>query len=336
MEKQWISVALISSTLLLSGCDFFKQKKPEPVVEEVTSWSCSDQANLDQLQKIVKADYVKLLDRRLRENSYYVADQALLTTINNSLKFEIKNIRTTTQDPATATQLQCESQLLVVFPKGLLQRAENAFVEQRKDCEECENGTLRDYIESESDVRLSDNQLTGSFNYEISKTDKDGVIVNVQNHNAVIEGLATVVETAVQYASYAKENKENQEAYRKNDQANAQQQQLAQKAMNIRHKELLAEKTKQVEQLNQAWDDLSVEQRAELKQAQAEWFEKRDIDCKVLAQKDVYSLADGERETYQKHYSYWDDAMRAQNQQMQYNKCFNQRTEERSAYLTTL
>lgn len=340
MERNWLSVSLLASTLLLSGCDFFKQKKQEPeVAAAATNWSCGDPANVDALQKMIKDDYLKVIDRQLRETKHYAADQALLLTINNNLKFEIKNIRTTTEDAANATQLQCESELLVTFPKGLQQRAENAFVEQRRECDECEGGdydTLRDSIESEGDVRLGNNQLSGSFSYEVNKTDKDGVKLEAKTQHDVVRSVAEVVMNAVQYAAYAEENKEIGAASQKYDQASAQQQQLAQKAMDIRNKELLTEKAKQVEQLNQAWDNLSVEQRTQLKQEQANWFEKRDIDCKVISQKGADNIPDRDLETYQQQYRYWSEAMRDQDHQMLYNKCFIQHTEQRSAYLMTL
>ena len=84
------------------------------------------------------------------------------------------------------------------------------------------------------------------------------------------------------------------------------------------------------------WDNFSPEQKTQLQQDQADWFEKRDVDCKVLSQKRVYDIAENERETYQKHYSYWDDALTEQNQEMQYTRCFNQRTTERVVYLNNV
>lgn len=44
-------------------------------------------------------------------------------------------------------------------------------------------------------------------------------------------------------------------------------------------------------------------------------------------------MTDSEKETYQKQSQYWDDALRAQDQQLQYTKCFNQKTNERIVYL---
>ncbi|TCM67064.1 hypothetical protein EC844_110105 [Acinetobacter calcoaceticus] len=341
MQKQFVSIALISTSLLLSGCDYFKSKKEPVETKEVSEWSCSNPANIDQLQKNLKDDYLKLVDRRLRESKYYEADQALLKTINDNLKFEIKNVRTITEDAANTTQLQCDSQLVVHLPKGLQQRAENAYTELGKECEDgCESGgydSIKDYLEDgEYSLKLNNNQLTGQFNYDINKTDKDGYTLSAQHQSDVIEGVSFMVVKAVQFASYVKENKEIQVSDQKNTQEYLEQRQLSQKAMDIRKKELLTEKVKQVEQLNQAWDNLSEELRLEHKQEQADWFVKRDVDCNVLAQKSVGQLSEREVETYQQQYNYWDDAMREQNKQMQYNKCFIQRTSERSDYLNNL
>ena len=68
--------------------------------------------------------------------------------------------------------------------------------------------------------------------------------------------------------------------------------------MDVRKKELDAEKAKQVERLNQAWDQFTPEQKAQLQQDQSDWFEKRDVDCKVLSQKSVYDIAEKDMETY--------------------------------------
>ena len=106
--------------------------------------------------------------------------------------------------------------------------------------------------------------------------------------------------------------------------------------MDVRKKELDAEKAKQVERLNQAWDQFTPEQKAQLQQDQSDWFEKRDVDCKVLSQKSVHDIAEKDMETYQKQARYWNDAMRQQNQDMQYTQCFTKRTVERVVYLNNV
>ena len=106
--------------------------------------------------------------------------------------------------------------------------------------------------------------------------------------------------------------------------------------MDIRNKELDAEKSKQVDRLNLTWDKFSAEQKMQLQQDQSDWFEKRDIDCKVLSQKNVNEIAEKDQETYQKQSNYWDESMRQQDQQIQYTKCFTQKTVERVVYLNNL
>ena len=327
-------ITAVSSTLMLSGCDYFKNKK-EAKNASLSEWSCTNPENLKQIQDYLKNEYLNEVSNRLND-SHYEADQALLQKINNGLKFEIKSVRTVTADPNKTNQLECESQLVVQFPKGLQQRAENAYQEYKQQCEECEEdyGSLRESIESgESKLILNNDQLKGKFNYNVVKTDQDGLSLDVLNQDAVIEGVATVTVKAVQYAAYMEQNKKMNEQAEVSATENAAQTQLAQKAMNIRKKELDEENAKQVERLNQTWDRLNEEQRVQQKQDQADWFEKRDVDCKVISQKSVGDIAESERETYQRQYAYWDDAMQQQNQDMQYTKCFNQRTAERIIYL---
>ncbi|MDN5435060.1 MAG: DUF1311 domain-containing protein, partial [Acinetobacter sp.] len=235
-------------------------------------------------------------------------------------------------------QLECKSQLVVQFPKGLQQRAENSYAEFGQDCEEgCEGDgypSIREYIEAgESKLVLANDQLKGKFNYNVVKTDKDGLTLDVLNQDAVIQGVTFVTVKAVQYAAYMKENKDMREREQVNQIENAEQTALAQKAMDIRKKELDEEKLKQVDRLNQSWDSLSDEQKEQFKQDQTEWFEKRDVDCKVISQKSFGDIPDSEIETYQQQRQYWDDAMSQQNKEMQYTKCFNKRTAERIIYL---
>lgn len=341
MQKKLLCVALFSSSLLMTGCDYFKSKQETAAApEESNAWRCTSPEHIQQLEQSVKNEYLKQVDRRLRETKHYDPDQALLKTINDHLKFELKNIRTVSSDGENSSMLECESDLLLTLPKGLQQRAENAYREHGLDCEECEGGegydTLQDYLEAGIGLKLQNNQLSGGFNYQIIKTDQDGYSLKPDLHTSVLDGVTYMVVKAVQYAAYIKENKDSQEYVEKYDQETEQQRQLSQKAMDIRAKELLAEKATQVERLNQTWDNLSEEQRDQLKQDQASWFEKRDVDCKVISQKQVGQLHDSEREVYQQQYAYWNDAMREQNIQMQYNKCFNQKTTERRVYLNNL
>jgi hypothetical protein len=330
-------ITALTSTLLLSGCDYFKKKKDDNNAA-LAEWSCTNQDNINQIQKYLKDEYLRQVADSIA-NSGYEADQALLQKINNGLKFEVKNVRTLTTDSTNTNQLECESQLLVQFPKGLQQRAENAYAEYGQDCrsEECEGEgyrTLREYIEAgESKLVLGNDQLKGKFNYNVVKTDKDGLTLDVLNQDAVIQGVSFVTVKAVQYAAYIKENKDIRQRQQENQIEDAAQTELAQKAMDIRKKELDEEKLKQVDRLNQTWDSLTEEAKAQLKQDQTEWFEKRDVDCKVISQKSYSELPESEVETYQQQRQYWDDAMTQQNKDMQYTKCFNKRTAERIIYL---
>ena len=211
--KKTIFASLILSSLFLSACNR-TENKTETVAEpqEMSDWSCTAPANVKQIQAHLKAEYLKALDRRLRDSREYEADEKLLTQINNGIRFEIKGISTTTEKPDTAKQLDCESQLVVIFPKGLQKRAENAFL--ARPCEECEDGyqsTLRDVLEEgEYSLNLDNDQLQGAFSYNIIKTDKEGISLNVPNQNGVIDGVVLVTQHAVQFAAYEKENAEIQ------------------------------------------------------------------------------------------------------------------------------
>ncbi len=60
-----------------------------------------------------------------------------------------------------------------------------------------------------------------------------------------------------------------------------------------------------VERLNQTWDNFTEEQKQQLQQDQTDWFEKRDVDCRMsISQKSVYQMTDSEKETYQKQSQY--------------------------------
>lgn len=335
MKKKVLALVLMSSGIMLSGCDYFKNKKDKEEAATATQWSCTHPDNILAIKKQLTEQYLKQVDRDLRESQYYEADQKLLQTINQGLNFDIQDIRTVNEDNADATKLKCEAQLVVSFPKGLQQRAENAYAEHNKDCDECEeNLTLQDYLEAgDAALRLQNNKLLGQLKYDLTKTDKEGYRLHTDPQNEVVDGLSLVVVKAVQFAAYAKENKQYQDSVTQYDTEHLKQQALAQSVMDIRAKELRTEKASQVEFLNETWDSLSEEKRKALKQEQTAWFEKRDVECKVLSQKRVSDLDDHEKETYQKHADYWNDAMHQQNQAMQYDKCFIEKTIERRQYL---
>jgi len=198
MMNKTILCSLIVATTLVSGCDYFKNKKSEPVEEKVetSNWSCTDAKNIGQVEAYLKAEYLKQLDKQLRHSSYE-ADQELLKKITQNVKFKIKNVTTITDDPSTAKNLACSSDLVVQLPKGLQKRAENAYLEA--PCEDCEGEehastlNLRDYLESgESNLTLGDDQLSGAYSYDITKTDKEGLTISAENQNAVIDGIVFV------------------------------------------------------------------------------------------------------------------------------------------------
>ena len=331
--------ATLCSSMLLTGCDFFKGKKDsaeaEQAVPAVNEWDCSNEAKLKEIKTALQQDYLKKLDKALRDSNYYQADKNLTDTITQNIHFEVKNITTVTEQPETAKQLECHSELMVKMPKGLQQRAENAYKTEECDCDRYD--TLNDLLESEAyGLSLQKDQLKGSFNYELIKTDKEGIQLQLPKENKVLDGLVYITEKAVQLAAYEAENRDiadRQDAY---GQQHAEQKELAQKSMDIRQKELNTDQAKLVERLNQTWDNFSSEQKAQLQQDQSDWFEKRDVDCKVLAQTSIYDIAEKDLETYQQHNQYWDDQMKAQNQEMQYTKCFNQKTSERIVYLNNV
>lgn len=341
--KQALVITTFSAAVILTGCD---KSKPEPKsktekVEVVSDWSCTHPENLNQIQTSLKKEYLKQIERSLRQSQYQV-DADILNKINQGLKFEIKNIRTLPLEDESQknTQLSCESQLVISLPKGLQKRAEKAYIEELRHSDE-ESQTLNDYFsDNESSLTLENDQLKGDFFYNITKTDKEGLVFDLPTQNSVIEGLVFVATKAVQYAAYVKENELIEENIEENqqisEQNNEEQTALAQEAMDVRKKELDSDKAKQVERLNQTWDKLSAEKKNQFKQDQSDWFKKRDVECKVLAQKTVDEIPEKDLETYQKQSDYWTADMRKQNQDMQYTQCFTQKTIERTVYLNNL
>lgn len=337
---KFLLLASFTLPLTITGCDYFKNKKDAPqetVIEnKENDWSCTNSNHIEQIKANLKQTYLAQLNRNLRESNYYNADQDILQKIQNGISFEIKNIRTVSENATQSSLLACESELVMQLPKGLQKRAENAYAEFQNNCEEeCGDGylTLQDYLQDAENLKLNNEQLTGSFYYNISKTDQEGLNVKAENASEVLNGLVFLTVKAVQYAAYIQENQEIQQNIEQQQHRNVEQVALAQKAMDIRQKELNLEKVQRIEKLNLVWDNLIDEQRQQLQQDQKEWFEKRDVDCKVISQKSVYQIPEEQRETYQRQANYWDEKMEAQNTAMQYSKCFNQRTAERTVYL---
>jgi hypothetical protein len=340
-----LMIGLMCSAAMFSGCDYFKNKKDQaseteaPKAQAVTDFSCTAPANVEQLQGYLKEEYLKDLDQRLR-HSNYEADQALLDKIRKNIKFELGHISTKTENPEQAKTLDCSSLITAILPNGLQKRAENAFADA--PCEECEGeetdkSTLQDYYNSSfPSLTLKNDRLNGiEFIYHIEKSDKDEISLTIENHY-VVSQAAHLTELAVEYASYMKANEQNKEYSKQYDEQNVAETALAQKALDVRQKEIDGEQKAAVEQLNLTWDRFTPEQKTSQQQDQSDWFEKRDVDCKVLSQKSVHQLDEKDLETYQKKSEYWTDAMYTQNQAIQYSKCFIQKTKERTVYLNNV
>ena len=93
--KKFIILTTLSTAILFSGCDYFKNKKTENQAQDVADFSCTNRDNLNQIQDYLKSEYIKALEKSLRQSSgYYEADRTLLEKINKGLRLEIKTIRT--------------------------------------------------------------------------------------------------------------------------------------------------------------------------------------------------------------------------------------------------
>ena len=61
--------ATLCSSMLLTGCDFFKGKKDsaeaEQAVPAVNEWDCSNEAKLKEIKAALQQDYLKKLDKAL-------------------------------------------------------------------------------------------------------------------------------------------------------------------------------------------------------------------------------------------------------------------------------
>ncbi|RKG55577.1 DUF1311 domain-containing protein [Acinetobacter cumulans] len=344
--KSVFIAGVVCSSLLLTACDFRKKDTTANEKAKLQDWSCSAPANVEQIQNHLKEDYLSQLDQRLRQSGYE-SDQVLLEKIRKNIKFEISHIATHTEQPEQAKQLECSSLLVAILPKGLQKRAENAYLEE--PCDECDGEdtespssyTLQDSIKNEwSSLKLQDDKISGSdFKYSLERSDNDEISLSVESASLV--GLsAKISELAVNFEAYQKRNKAdieaNQQSVEEYNKENAAQTALAQKALDIRQKEVDAEQKAVVERLNSTWDRFSPEQKTAQQQDQSDWFEKRDVDCKVISQKRVYDLKDSELETYQQQHRYWNDVMEKQNQAIQYSQCFVQKTKERTVYLNNL
>lgn len=336
MKQKILYASIFAGMTFITGCDFINKIKNDKKLEtaELSDWSCTAPSNVKEIERFAQAEYLRNLERRLDQSDYYEPDLKLLSQINSSIRFELKAITTSDQSDSK-NQLNCSSQLVAHLPKGLGLRAENAYKE--RPCEyECEEGyqSLKNFISDVyTNVVFDQDRVRGPYLYDIIKTDKEGQVLSVQSTNDILNAVVEITYNAVQFEAFRKENEESAKSQKKYETQNQQERQLALKAMELRKADLEKDQASVVERLNLTWDNLSTEQKEKLKEDQATWFERRDIDCKVLSQKYVSNIPEKERETYQQHYQYWDESMHQTNQQMQYTKCFIQKTNERIVYL---
>ena len=54
--KKFIILTTLSTAILFSGCDYFKNKKTENQAQDVADFSCTNQDNLNQIQDYLKVN----------------------------------------------------------------------------------------------------------------------------------------------------------------------------------------------------------------------------------------------------------------------------------------
>ncbi|MGA5989229.1 hypothetical protein ACPB4A_26585, partial [Escherichia coli] len=59
--KKLLALSMLSCIAVLGGCDGFKNKdkQDQAAVQDMADWSCTNQDNLNQIQKYLKSEYLK-------------------------------------------------------------------------------------------------------------------------------------------------------------------------------------------------------------------------------------------------------------------------------------
>ena len=348
LSKKTFILISCASFLLVSGCNKKDNTSPvdnqavavaEPAVDTVvaddTGFNCTDAAWIDGLQTDLK-DRFRAITKASVQSIQYNVEMNQLQQWNKLINFHVTDIRT---DKANSSdnKISCSAVLAADLPQPVLITAYRA---QNRSDNRCTDFTcmLQSFVEKATDqeISLETTQLSQNYNYSIEKSDSGSLVISRDTDPRLSKFLRNLLTSALYLPAYEQEDREVSSENQQMEQELEEKYQLIADAMEIRLNELNSTLAKKTDQLNTMWETKPKEFQAMYLANQKAWFKKRDVECRIEAQKPYHEIPDKNREQYAFETDEWPNSLINTDKEIRFKKCVAERIEYRMNQLSEM
>ncbi len=342
---------LISCTtlLLMTGCNKKDNTPPvdnEAVVAAATAtdaiaapenseFNCTDASWIDGLQTDLK-DRFSAITKASAQSSQHNVDMNQLQQWDKLINFRVTDIRT---DKANSTdnKISCSAVLAADLPQPVLV---NAYRAQNRGDNQCTDFTcmLQSFMEeaTNQEISLESAQLSQNYNYSIEKSDSGSLVISRDTDPRLSKFLRSLLTSALYLPAYEEEERQSGSENQQMEQELEEKYQLIADAMEIRLNELNNSLAKKTGQLNTMWETKPKEFQAMYLANQKAWFKKRDVECRIEAQKPYHEIDEKNREQYAFETDEWPTRLIDTDKEIRFKKCVAERIEYRMNQLSEM
>ncbi len=345
-KRNTVILATCASLLLFSGCNkkvASAEKEAETVPEQTftastddSEFQCTDASWIEGLQTDLKDKFSAITTASIQA-SHYQVDMQQLQQWNQLIKFKVSDVRT---DKANSidNKISCSAVLAADLPQAVLVNAYKA--QHRNASNQCPDFAcmLQSFVENATnqEISMESAQLSQNYNYSIEKSDSGSLIISRDTDPRLSKFLRSLLTSALYLPAYEAEEQELSSENQQIEREQEEKDKLISDAMDIRLNEINEALAKKTDQLNTMWESKSKEFHVAYLANQKAWFKKRDVECKIEAQKPYHEIARSNREQYAYETDEWSYELIDKDKEIRFKKCINQRIEYRMNQLAEM
>ena len=337
-----------TSLLVLAGCnkkvatqtDNDAEAVSEAATEVVTAtdsteFNCTDSSWTSGLETDLKEKFTTIASATLQSDSYsYDSNQFKQWT--QLINFKVSDVRT---DKVSSTEnvIYCTAVLTADLPQAVLVNAYRTDNRHDKQCTEyaC---MLQSYVEDATDreISLESTRLSQNYTYSIEKSDAGSLVIGRNTDPTISKFLRGLLVSGLHLNARQQEEQEALSVNEKMSQEEQEKYKLVSEAMDIRLSEINDALAKKTGQLNTMWETKpKTFYEANLANQKA-WFKKRDVECRIEAQKPYNEIARNNREQYAFETDEWPNELIEKDKDIRFKKCVSERIEYRMNQLSEM
>lgn len=347
IKKSFILISC-ASLLVLSGCnkkvatqtDNDAEAVPEAAVEVVAAadnseFNCTDRSWTYGLETDLKDKFTTIASASLQSASYGY-DSAQFKQWTNLINFKVSDVRT---DKVSSAEniIYCTAVLAADLPQAVLVNAYRADNLRDKQCTDY-SCMLQSYVEDATDreISLESTRLSQNYTYSIEKSDSGSLVISRDTDPKVSKFLRNLLINGLHLSARQEEEKESDTMNEQMSQEEQEKYKLIADAMEIRVNEINDALAKKTGQLNTMWESKPKAFHDAYLANQKAWFKKRDVECRIEAQKPYHEIARNNREQYAFETDEWPNELIEKDKEIRFKKCVNERIEYRMNQLSEM